>query len=625
VSTIAWRAGAGQLGGKPKLCGADHEVASGLPENASGRKGRRLPLNPFFSSVRGRLIAILLLLLAGTQAVTFVLIAAAERNYAHERVNVETEEATRVFVQFVAQTVKQLALSVRLLSSDYAFASTVAQLRNSNDPVARDTLESALQNYRARIGIASFVRLISSDGQTLIDTLPTEGSKKLSIDEEMIVRAEDSPTLQATKIEALGESLHLVMIYPLLAPELSVWIGVGFPLDQALVEQFSRLSNFEIAFLYDDNVVASTAAIEQTDLKFASSGNNATDALRIVKVNGKPFLGSTVPFPEDFDGRTSIAMLTSLEHEMAPFWQLERLLMGLNIVALVVSGVVGVFVARGVTRPVIELSKGVQRINKGDYGVRVPVKTRDELGDLASAFNGMAVGLEERDKVRDLLGKSVSPEVARELMRSEIELGGEIRKVTILFSDLRGFTAHSETQSPEDLVKELNAYFTAVTGAVEAAGGIVDKYIGDAVMAVFGAPVEMPDHADRAVRAAMEILRAEESLNRQRSEVGLSPLRTGIGISTGDVVAGNVGSTSRYNYTVIGNEVNLASRLESLTKELRFGARIICSNSTRVALVKNYQLRDLGETEIRGKKGAIRLWAVDAPDKLSQVAETVSA
>jgi adenylate cyclase len=624
VSTIAWRAGSGELGG-PKLCGADDEVTTGLSENASGRKGRRLPLNPFFSSFRGRLIAILLLLLAGTHAVTFILVAAAERKHARERVNVETEEATRVFVQFVAQTVKQLALSVRLLSSDYAFASTVAQLRNSNDPVARDTLESALQNYRGRIGIASFVRLVSSDGQTLIDTLPPEISEKLSIDEELIVRAEDSPSLQATKIEALGESLHLVMIYPLLAPELSVWIGVGFPLDRALVEQFSRLSNFEIAFLYDGRVVASTAAIEHADLKFPSSGKNATSPLQIVKVNGKPFLGSTVPFPEDFEGRTSIAMLTSLEHEMAPFWRLERLLMGLNVVALLISGVAGVIVARGVTRPVIELSQGVQRINKGDYGVRVSVKTRDELGDLASAFNGMAVGLQERDKVRDLLGKSVSPEVARELMRSEIELGGESRNVTILFSDLRGFTAHSETQSPDDLVKELNAYFTEVTGAVEAAGGIVDKYIGDAVMAVFGAPVELSDHADRAVQAAMEILRAEKSLNRQRREMGLSPLRTGIGISTGDVVAGNVGSTSRYNYTVIGNEVNLASRLESLTKELRFDARIICSNSTRVALVNDYQLRDLGETEIRGKKGAIRIWAVEAPSELSQAGATVRA
>ncbi len=570
-------------------------------------------------------MTILLLLLAGTQAVTFVLIAIAERKHAHERVNVETEEATRVFIQFVAQTVKQLALSVRLLSSDYAFASTVAQLRNANDPVARATLESALQNYRARIGIASFVRLVSSDGQALIDTLAADASEKLTIDEEMIIRAEDSPSLQATKIEALGESLHLVMIYPLLVPELSVWIGVGFPLDRALAEQFGRLSNFEIAFLYDRRVVVSTAALEHADLKFPSGGRKMAGAIQTIKVNGEAFLGSTVPFPEDFEGRTSIAMLTPLEHEMAPFWRLERLLMALNVVALLISGMAGVIVARGVTRPVIELSEGVGRINKGDYAVRVPVKTKDELGDLASAFNGMAVGLQERDKVRDLLGKSVSPEVARELMRSEIALGGEVRNVTILFSDLRGFTAHSETQSPENLVKELNAYFTEVTGAVEAAGGIVDKYIGDSVMAVFGAPVELSDHADRAVQAAMEILRAEERLNRQRSQAGLSPLRTGIGISTGEVVAGNVGSTSRNNYTVMGNEVNLASRLESLTKELRFEARIICSNSTRLALRNNYQLRDLGETEIRGKKGAIRIWAVDAPIGLSQVDETVSA
>lgn len=298
---------------------------------------------------------------------------------------------------------------------------------------------------------------------------------------------------------------------------------------------------------------------------------------------------------------------------MAPFWQLEKVLIGLNAVALLVSGIAGVLVARGVTQPLIGLSEGVRRIMRGDYRARVPVKTRDELGDLASAFNRMALGLEERDKVRDLLGKSVSPEVARELMNSEIELGGEIRDVTILFSDLRKFTALSETQSPQGLVEQLNAYFTEVTGAIESAGGVVDKYIGDAVMAIFGAPVGVVDHADRAVRAALAILEAEEGLNHQRREQGLPPLYTGIGISTGAVVAGNVGSATRCNYTVIGNEVNLASRLESLTKETAFRARIICSEATRSALAGAHTLRDLGETEIRGKKGTLRIWAIDRP------------
>ena len=538
------------------------------------------------------------------QAVTFVLVAAAERKYARQRVNAEIGEATRVFIQFVTQTVKRLALSVRLLSSDYAFASTFAQLRNSSDPVARATLESALQNYRERITIASFIRLISSEGETIVDTLPERDSARLVIGEQIILRAEETPGFQAAQIESVGESLHLVVIHPLLMPELSVWIAVGFPLDAALADEFRRLSDFEIAFLYDGKVVVSTLKLERATLPFSSTRGKTWSGLQTLDVKGKPFLGLTVPFPEDFDGRTSIAMLTSLEREMASFWQLERRLILLNAVALVISGIAGVFIARGVTQPVISLSKGVRRIMSGDYRVQVPVNTRDELGDLASAFNSMAEGLEERDKVRDLLGKSVSPEVARELMRSKIELGGELRNVTILFSDLRAFTAYSETQSPHALVEELNLYFTEVTRAVESAGGIVDKYIGDAVMAVFGAPVAMADHADRAVRAAQEILLAEGALNRSRSLAGLPEFRTGVGISTGDVVAGNVGSASRHNYTVIGNEVNLASRLESLTKEARFRARIICSDSTRLALTGTYRPPRSGRSRNSRKEGS---------------------
>ena len=544
---------------------------------------------------------------------TFLLVAAAERKHARERIGAEIEEATRVFIQFVTQTVKQLGLAVRLLSSDYAFASTFAQLRNSNDAVARATLESALQNYRGRIGLASFIRLISSDGQTIADTLPAEASAKLTVDEQLVFRAEETPGLQATTVETLGDTLHLIVVYPLLAPEPSVWIVVGFPLDAALVAEFRRLSGFEIAFVYNGKVVVCSPDLDRAKLTFASLQATPPSELQTLDIDGRSFLGLTVPFPEDFDGRTQIAMLRSLDAEMAPFWQLEKVLIALNAIALLVSGIAGVLVARGVTRPLIGLSEGVRRIMRGDYRARVPVKALDELGNLASAFNSMAIGLEERDKVRDLLGKSVSPEVARELMKSEIEVAGEIRNVTILFSDLRGFSTLGETQSPQALVKQLNAYFTEATGAVESAGGVVDKYIGDSVMAIFGAPVGVADHADRAVNAALAILQAEESLNRKRADQGLLPLCTGIGISTGAVVAGNVGSATRYNYTVIGTEVNLASRLERLTKETVFQARIICSDATRAALKGGHALRDLGETQIRGKKGTLRIWAIDPP------------
>ena len=151
--------------------------------------------------------------------------------------------------------------------------------------------------------MASFIRLISSDGQTLVDTLPAEVSAKLAIDEQLILRAEDSPSLQATKIEALGDiasSRHDLSAPGAGAERLDrSWV---FRSMRALVEQFSRLSNFEIAFLYDGKVVASTAALEHANLTFASSAKRSVRATPNPKVNGKSFLGSTVPFPEDFDG-----------------------------------------------------------------------------------------------------------------------------------------------------------------------------------------------------------------------------------------------------------------------------------------------------------------------------------
>ena len=206
VSATARRAGSANWRPRPKFRGTDHEVAAGLSADSSGRQRRRLSLKTFFSSFRGRLIAILLLLLGEHSGSNICprgggraqVRAASASTWKPKRPRASSFSSWR-------KPSNSLRSRVRLLSSDYAFASTFAQLRNSNDPVARATLESALQNYRGGSASASFIRLISSDGQTIIDTLPAEASAKLVIDEELIVRAEDSPSLQATKIEALGD------------------------------------------------------------------------------------------------------------------------------------------------------------------------------------------------------------------------------------------------------------------------------------------------------------------------------------------------------------------------------------------------------------------------------------
>jgi adenylate cyclase len=224
----------------------------------------------------------------------------------------------------------------------------------------------------------------------------------------------------------------------------------------------------------------------------------------------------------------------------------------------------------------------------------------------------MTAGLAERDQVRDLLGKVVSPEIATQLLRSGVQLGGEEREVTVLFSDLRDFTSMSEKMAPADMLALLNRYLDRMSTIIEKHGGVIDKYIGDAIMALFGAPVAEPDAPARAIAAAREMAQALEILNQELKAEGRPTLAFGIGINTARVVAGNMGSKTRLNYTVIGDGVNLASRLEGLTKEPSYRTLIIVSEATLRAIKPPPAARELGEVKVKGKAEAVKIFAVSA-------------
>lgn len=300
-----------------------------------------------------------------------------------------------------------------------------------------------------------------------------------------------------------------------------------------------------------------------------------------------------------------VVVQRSLVQQLAPFEALRQLLVTIFALGLVVL-VLGVLaISRKVTRPLQQLATGARRIEAGDYQQTVDIPLHDEIGELAQAFNGMARGLAEKEKVRNLLGKVVSPEVASELLKGDIELGGEEREVTVLFSDVRGFTALCEGQSPKQILSLLNEYFSAITAVIEANGGVVDKFIGDAVMALFGAPIAQADATERAIRTAFGMEQALANVNANFSTRGLPPIAIGIGINTGKVVAGNMGAPSRLNYTVIGDGVNLASRLEGLTKQ--FGATIIVS-ATCVQAAPGFSYRELGVTQVKGRQEPVRIF-----------------
>jgi class 3 adenylate cyclase len=236
-------------------------------------------------------------------------------------------------------------------------------------------------------------------------------------------------------------------------------------------------------------------------------------------------------------------------------------------VALVLAGAAGIAFSRWIGRPLRALSAQAERIRDGDLDVRIVPDSRDEIGALARTLGDMVQGLRDRDFIRGVLGRYVSPDVAQHCLedREALRLGGDVRTVSILMSDLRGFSALSERLGPEQMIGLLNRYFSRMVPVILDHRGTINEFIGDAILVLFGAPVERPDDAERAVRCAWAMQRTMTAFNAESRGLGLPELTMGIGLHAGRVVAGNIGSADRVKYGVVGPPVNLAARIESLT------------------------------------------------------------
>jgi len=249
----------------------------------------------------------------------------------------------------------------------------------------------------------------------------------------------------------------------------------------------------------------------------------------------------------------------------------------------------------------------MEDISQGNYDTRVPVVTNDEFGLIAAKTNQMITGLRERDVCQISFGRYVTPEVSEKILRGEISLEGELRDVTILFCDLRGYTTLVEGREPKDVVLFLNEYFSEMEQTIKQNGGIVLQYIGDEIEAVFGAPEDLADHPQMAVVAAMEMRKRLKDLNRRREMMGKNVIAHGIGIHTGQVLAGSVGSPDRLVYSMVGDTVNTASRIQDLNKT--FGTDILISGRTRDFIKEeDFQLSPLGKVTLRGKSEEIEVY-----------------
>ena len=280
----------------------------------------------------------------------------------------------------------------------------------------------------------------------------------------------------------------------------------------------------------------------------------------------------------------------------------------LAFAVLCLSFLAGYLYSGSITWPIRQLMEASRRVSEGDFTIELRPKGHDEIAHLSLAFNDMAKGLAERDKVKDVFNRFHNKEVADKLLSGEVKLGGERKEATIFFSDVRGFTAMSEALEPEQVVEMLNEYMTRMVAIIRAHGGIVDKYVGDAIMALWGVPLEGPNDSVNAIKASLAMRMELSKLNELRISRGQGVLKIGMGVNTGPVIAGNIGSIEKMEYTVIGDSVNLASRIESMTKE--YGTDLLISRSIYDNVKANFVFENCKSAKVKGKSEAIEIFKV---------------
>jgi adenylate cyclase len=316
--------------------------------------------------------------------------------------------------------------------------------------------------------------------------------------------------------------------------------------------------------------------------------------------------------------------------------ELSVLMMLVAGLALLAAVALGLLLARHLTRRIERIINAAEQVALGDLSVRITDDHHDEIGRLARAFNQMTSNLEDLNESRDLLSRTMSPAVRQSLIRTGLDFRGITQMVSILFIDIKAFTTITERHNTEQLVFFLNDYYTTIANQVHSGGGIIGKYGGDSIMAYFGALEAEPasKSSTAALLCALALQEAIEGLSQRWTVLGLPPISVGIGISIGDVVAGPIGSKQQFEYTVIGDAVNLASRLQDLTRTVP-GFGIIISSEVHRALEQRVQDQiqvidldsyealnnhgksrsllqfvDFGEVLVKGKKGPVHVYGI---------------
>lgn len=321
--------------------------------------------------------------------------------------------------------------------------------------------------------------------------------------------------------------------------------------------------------------------------------------------NGKAYIGSF----KKIEIINAAILSNVLEDKIfEEVYNIQRRNIYIMIIALSATLLIIYFFARRITKPITALLAVTDEISKGNFKIDIKPTSHDEIGILTNQFEKMSQGLQEREEVKNALGRFVNPSVLEKVLSKNLKLGGERRMAAIFFSDIRSFTAISEKLEPEEVVEFLNQYMTAMVSCIDLTFGVVDKFIGDAIMATWGAVDTIGNPAENAINSALMMRDSLIRFNSKRGGEKKPIIKIGCGMNYGPVIAGQIGSENRLEYTVIGDAVNLASRVETLNKP--FGTDILISEDMYNEVKEIYLVEKMKEIEVKGKSKPQTVYAV---------------
>jgi class 3 adenylate cyclase len=508
-----------------------------------------------FRSFRGQLVVVFVGLFAVILATCFLVVAAAVRASARSEINEELRLAGTLFVRQLEVRSQQLLTATRLLSGDFALKTAAATADQA-------TTRSVLENHRQRIS-ADVLMLLTPDGTISAGTRDPGRLGAAFPLPRLLEAAEQSG--EASQTAAMDGGLYRLAIVPLLAPDPIAWLCAGFAIDDHTAADLRRVTNLHVSFFRreESGLVVQASTLDGADRDELQRGLGGIRRDGVIQLAGQPHVVRVERINDD----VAVVLQRPLAEALAASRGLFRTLFAVGGAGLILALLGAIVLARRTSRPVLELVGAAQHVAAGDFNATVSVGRRDELGELGTTFNAMLAGLRDRERVRAELARAerlkrfFSPQLAELLSTGdESMLASHRREITVLFCDLRGFTAFAEKADPEDVMRLLRDYHATVGALISRYEGTLERFTGDGLMVFFNDPVPCPDPAARAVQMAIAMRDGVQALLDEWRRRGFA-LGFGTGVDMGYATVGRIGFEGRFDYAAIGTVTNLSARL----------------------------------------------------------------